>query len=609
MKNLKISKKLIIVFGIIVVFFCITVATGIVSLRLLASYLDSYQRDSDVVQLTIDMGADFQATEKYMLRSFLSTQKETTEVNINSAQEYLTNLKADTAVLRETFQGDQTLVDRFTEVMESSIPVKERMFNLSRENNNSQALVLFNSQYASKLDQGREQLVEINKVAQEMADISYQNRVAAETISMVMLLGMAALSLVAIILFSIYIIRSITLPLTEIENAAMQMAGGSLGANILYRSKDELGSLAHNMRKMMRVLNGYVANISNVLDEMAHGNMAVSIGMDYIGDFAPIKASMREIILSLNDTLEQINQGADQVTSGAAQVSGGAQALSQGATEQAGSIEELSATLAQISDQIRDNATGAQETNRMAGETGDEIGRAGEQMQRLRSAMEEISLTSSQIQKIIKAIEDIAFQTNILALNAAVEAARAGSAGRGFAVVAGEVRSLAAKSAEAAKNTTDLILKSTKAVANGSNITEQTAQSLEKVRDKAQRTTELVEAISRKSSEQATAVMQIQQGVEQISIVVQTNSATAEESAAASEELSGQAQILREQVNRFKLYTQEERAAVIERARNETPHPTHENHFAEEFVLPKVSGMDETGAADDSLRFDHSTTN
>ncbi|MEG2053959.1 MAG: methyl-accepting chemotaxis protein, partial [Oscillospiraceae bacterium] len=266
-----------------------------------------------------------------------------------------------------------------------------------------------------------------------------------------------------------------------------------------------------------------------------------------------LENSMVKIIVSLSDTLNNIHIASDQVSGGADQVSGGAQALSQGATEQASSIEELSATVAEISSQVKANAENAKSASGLSDEAGAEVEQGNQHMQKMIAAMGDISDTSSQIGKIIKTIDDIAFQTNILALNAAVEAARAGAAGKGFAVVADEVRNLAGKSAEAAKNTTALIESSITAVANGTKIADDTAKSLFIIVDKVREVTDKINEIATASAEQASAVVQVTQGLDQISAVVQTNSATSEESAAASEELSGQAQMLNDMVSKFKL--------------------------------------------------------
>ena len=273
----------------------------------------------------------------------------------------------------------------------------------------------------------------------------------------------------------------------------------------------------------------------------------------YVGDFHKLRDSVEIITGRLSDTLRQINVSAAQVYSGADQVSAGAQALSQGATEQASSIEELAATIMSISEMINRNANDAENASRMTGEAGGKMMEANQKMEGLVDAMTEISDSSAETKNIIKTIEDIAFQTNILALNAAIEAARAGEAGKGFAVVADEVRNLAAKSAEAAQNTTNLIEGTVQAINNGSSLVGEVAGMMNQVAEAAGKVAVLNDKISEASKEAADSITQVTVGVEQISNVVQTNSATAEQSAAASEELSGQAQMLDSLVSEFKL--------------------------------------------------------
>ena len=283
----------------------------------------------------------------------------------------------------------------------------------------------------------------------------------------------------------------------------------------------------------------------------------------YQKDFALIKQSTEQLITRISATLTQINDAADQVAGGSEQVSSGAQALSQGAAEQASGIDELLATISEISRHIKENAQTANHAKTESELMAQHILKSNQQMQEMTGAMDVITDKSNQIRKIIKTIDEIAFQTNILALNAAVEAARAGEAGKGFAVVADEVRNLAGKSAEAAKNTSHLIEEAIAAVKNGTASANETAASILGVVDKSRQFTGLVQDISTASSEQAMAVAHVTTGIEQISGVIQTNSATAEQSAAASEELSGQAQLLKDLVHRFKL-SQSEQALPID---------------------------------------------
>lgn len=357
------------------------------------------------------------------------------------------------------------------------------------------------------------------------------------------------------VFFSFVIIRSIKIPISEIANAAIKMAEGDLDVAVSYTSRDELGILAAQVGRLIRKLQMIIDDENKFLAKMAKGDLTVDsvCEAEYTGSFHPLLVSFRGIAVELNDTMRQISQSSSQVAGGAEQVSSGAQALAQGTSEQASAVQELVATINKISSKVNQNAENAQLAEATSGSVSTKMNVSNEKMQQMIQAMEDISNSSNEIGKIIKTIEDIALQTNILALNAAVEAARAGEAGKGFAVVADEVRSLANKSAEASKNISDLIENSLKVVENGKQITDDTAKSLLDAVKDVNEMTGIIGQISQASSDQAYSISQITIGMNQISDVVQTNSATAEESAAASEEMSSQSQLMKALVGRFKL--------------------------------------------------------
>ena len=344
-------------------------------------------------------------------------------------------------------------------------------------------------------------------------------------------------------------------PLQKVVEVGEKLSVGDFDMNLSYKSKDEIGKLMHSMGDVVSRIRSIIGDLSEKLNQLAQGNFNVEMNNAeyYSGAYRPLFDSIQNISTDLSGTMAEIQQSAVQVNSGAEQVSSGAQGLSQGATEQASSIEELSATMNDISAKIRETAETTREASRLSNMAGQSVMVSNEKMREMSLAMEEITEKSQEISKIIKTIDDIAFQTNILSLNAAIEAARAGAAGKGFAVVADEVGNLAQKSAKAAQSTSSLIEETIEAVNKGVRISEETAESLTEVVTRAGKINDLIDIASSSSEEQARGVSQLSVGIDQISSVVQSNTATAEESAAASEELSGQANILSDLVGRFRL--------------------------------------------------------
>lgn len=386
-------------------------------------------------------------------------------------------------------------------------------------------------------------------VAQQKAIVQDQIN---QSIKMILLLSI--ISFLLALGLGGWITLSVIRPVKKLNEVTMQLADGNLDAELDISSNDEVGQLAGSMNKLSQRLKTYIDYINEItflLGEMGNGNLNLEFQHTFDGDFERIREALVKTAEMLHNTLNDISIAADQVASGSDQVAVGAQTLSQGATEQASSIEKLAETINSVASQIDLNAKNAVDVGNLTKLAGDGVAESNNYMDQMVVAMDNISIRSNEIGKIIKTINDIAFQTNILALNAAVEAARAGSAGKGFAVVADEVRNLAQKSAEAAKNTTSLIEETMQAVSNGTKIANETAASLRGVVENVEKVNVMIGEISQASVQQAEHAQQISQGVEQISAVVQTNSATAEESAAASEELSAQAQMLKDHVGKF----------------------------------------------------------
>jgi methyl-accepting chemotaxis protein len=372
-----------------------------------------------------------------------------------------------------------------------------------------------------------------------------------------------------------------------------RLASGELLCDIAVAQADEdtaqlqsiFNEIGNNLRSAVREIKDYINDISGVLGKISQGNLDVGIESEYKGDFVELKDSINNIIASLNDVMGDINTASEQVASGSKQVSDGSQEISQGATEQASSIEELTASVTQIAEQTRQNALSANNANELASVVRTQAVQGNEQMKAMQQAMGEINEASENISKIIKVIDDIAFQTNILALNAAVEAARAGVHGKGFAVVAEEVRNLAARSANAAKETTELIDGSIKKTAAGTKIADETAAALAEIVESIDKTGRLVGEIAVASNEQATAIAHVNKGIEQMSTIVQTNSATSEEAAAASEELSSQAELMKAKVGQFRLKDRSGIQKTWTASEPDTGEAVSESNIIEKIVL------------------------
>ena len=553
MKNLKIRAKLLVTFMLIIVLFCGTVAIAIYGLqRNAAKYTEFYNVGYQVTNKVMNMRRGLQIIVKDV--AFI-----TIESNADKVQEYRDDIEKELKLLEENatwlgdkFKSNPELLNEFYANIQAAVNMQESVIKMS-ETDMKTAQQMLLEEYQPMLTKAVDSLIEISNEVEAGADSDYNETVELQDLLVAAQLAMAGGALVITIVLSLYLTRSITKPLRELEKAAGKIVNGQFDISVTYKSRDELGNLADAFRNMAVVLETVISDASRLLSEMANGNFDVRTKAEerYVGSLQGLLQSIRKLNRDLSMTLGQINNSADQVASGSGQVSNGAQALAQGATEQAASVEELAATITNISHQVKSTADNALEAKAQSGTASNEVEECNRQMQDMMAAMEEITRTSNEIDKIIKTIEDIAFQTNILALNAAVEAARAGTAGKGFAVVAEEVRTLAGKSSAASKNTAELIESSIKAVSRGTQIAGSTAESLVRVVDQVRTVSDNVDKIANAAEEQAGAIEQVTLGVDQISSVVQTNSATSEESAAASQELSEQAEKLKGLVAKF----------------------------------------------------------
>ena len=555
MKNLKIRTKLLATFMLVIILFIGTVAIAIYGLQANANkYSEFYNVEYKVTNNIMSMRRGLQIIVKDLAFITIESDESKKGSYQDELQTELTALEENAYWLFENFTGDSQLLDSFSDSIQKAMELQENVITTS-ETDNLEAQRILLEEYQPLVQEAVNTLIQISAVEEKTAEDNFLSTVDMQELLVAAQIGMAAVALVITILLSTYLTSSITKPLRQLEAAADKIVNGNFDISVTYESKDELGSLTKSFKNMTFILETVISDASRLLSEMADGNFDVRTNAEerYVGNLQSLLLSIRKLNKDLSITLGQINQSADQVASGSGQVSNGAQALAQGATEQAASVEELASTITNISYQVKSTADNAMEAKSKSNTAGEEAEVCNDQMHDMMNAMEEIARSSNEISKIIKTIEDIAFQTNILALNAAVEAARAGEAGKGFAVVAEEVRSLASKSSVASKNTAELIESSVNAVTRGTKLANSTAESLVQVVNHVRSASTKVDEIANAAEEQAGAIEQVTLGVDQISSVVQTNSATAEESAAASQELSEQASTLKSLVAKFKL--------------------------------------------------------
>lgn len=552
-KNIKIGKKLNLVFGILVAIALILMLISLYSMRNIGKmshkmFIGPYATAKEATNIRYNLNILGGEIRNVILSQDISRYNGKLEKIQASINNGIINLKT-------LYTGDTELITNLENSIKLLDKEREKIINYVEKNNYSIATdVVLGSYYVAFC------------VASNYAELLYQDadnqvnnfdtnsqNILVNT-SVVVILFLAIFLITAFILISITT-RAITKPLEAIENAAKEMALGNLDIDIKYKSNDELGVLSNSMRSTINRTSNIISDIGNFLIELSNGNFQVHSNTieDYVGNYAPILTAMQTIQQTLNTTILQINQAADQVFISSSKVYNGAQGLSQGTIEQTSSVQELSNNIIDISEKVAYNALSANEFSNKTQEASSEIQICNEHMQKMIKAMSEISVSSNQISDIIKNIEGIASKTNLLALNVSIEAARVGEAGKGFMVIANEVRDLANKSASAAKNTALLIQSSLKAVNNGTKIVDETANILIKIVDTSHVMVKSIEEISTASEEQKQYIGLIKSSVKKISEVVQSNTYTSEESIIASDELTNQAEQLKDLVSKFKL--------------------------------------------------------
>ena len=549
-KNMSIKKSLIVGFGTTIL---VSLAIIIASLMMMNSQKGAYQDIIDhyveANQRASECRIDYNIAARDLRDAVLSGDMS----NLDTAKTKMAALETAITELNESFpMDDKSQLNTFINTMTEWGKEAQNIIEVARTDRESAVPMIVNQcspklaaaatagdNLAAQLQSGQAKIIE------------QQN--TSSTIGIVVIIAVMVVATLVVLLMATKIIRSIAEPSNQVRAALVGFSQGNLGVPVEFSGKNELGEMCDALRTSQKVLHSVIQDISETTGQMAKGNFDVELTATFPGDLAPIQQSVNQFVIRMSDTITNISQSASQVSAGSEQVSNSSQSLAQGATEQASAVEELAATINDISTSSKQTAASAEEAQTSVAQAAAQVNASNDYVKQLNVAMQNISGSSEEISKIIATIENIAFQTNILALNAAVEAARAGSAGKGFAVVADEVRNLASKSDEAAKATKDLIENSITAVREGADVVGKVTESLEQTTVLASGVSKLMDQVTEAVESQTTAISQITEGIDQISAVVQTNSATSEECAAASEELSSQANIMHQLMAEFKV--------------------------------------------------------
>lgn len=570
LNNWKLKKKLNYGYNVAIILMVISAVISIIGVAVLYSSMNDYVKkiqraDTAVKMCRLDVNIAARNVREMALYLRLDEQ-DRKDLNINvdyraNVEEIVPGLGDELAALKETGVLDSNQYDTYEAAIEEWATVAYQIIALLEEGSTEsveQANILLLTSCSPKLEEVASLAQAIDAETSELKDATIFN---VQVIALAVGILVVVFVLIAFVIckkIGAIVVKSILTPVHQIQEVVEGLSEGDLHRSLEYHSEDELGRLSDSLRSSFATLTSYIDDLARAMNEFARGNFDVQPEVEWKGDFIGILKAALAFEESMAKTVAGIQRVAGQVAGGSEQVAASSMDLAQGATDQAGVTEELTATIENVAEQVAMNAESAKEISKKVADVADEVNSCDLKMHEMVSAMSEINSASREISKIIATINDIASQTNLLALNASIEAARAGEAGKGFAVVADQVSVLASQSADAAKESTGLIETSVKSVERGMVIADEAADQLKNVVSGAQVASEEVSRVAAALEEQADSMNQINEGVGQINDVVQTNSATSEETAAASQEMSGQAETLKDLIRQFKVQEYEE---------------------------------------------------
>ncbi len=559
LKNLKVEEKLkksykAIIMAIVLMSVAALIGITLISIRVSSFYTDSYKN----MQTQLEIKEDIQAIGKSVVWAVTCTEDADIAAKISEIEAYADEIAAGAEELEKNF-SDKELTEKLHDAIKDLKIARIEVVNRVRAKQNTEAVRYLNDQYAGAAETVQQVLDEIGQKTESEATSAYTITLVLSILIVAVLICSSVGTVIVSIKYSKIITKLIVEPLAKLQVAVKKLSEGELDADIDYNSEDELGRLVDDYRAACSNMKEVIADAGYLLSEMAEGNFDIDSRAEesYVGEFGLLIKSMRKLNYQLDDTLRQIEGATSQVSVGADQLSYSAQELADGATDQAGAVQELTATIENVANIANISAESAVDAANNARSSVAEAQKSRQDMDELIQAMERITDTSKEIENIIDTIEEIASQTNLLSLNASIEAARAGEAGRGFAVVAQQIGKLAADSAESAVMTRTLIGKSLAEINSGNEIVQRTMAAIANVLVCVEQFAQVAADSADNSKDQARMLGEVESGIDQISVVVQNNSASAEETSAISAELTAQADALKVMVERFKLRSEQ----------------------------------------------------